>query len=90
MNALLYGNLAVSIILYSNCFLTKVYSSVFPSLNFNEDLFWGKYVAANEKDFKIPLIIIELLKGILIIYLLTFINFILAFTLKPIVASFRF
>ena len=34
----------------------KVYSSVFSSLNFNEDLFWGKYVAANEKDFKIPLL----------------------------------
>jgi hypothetical protein len=34
----------------------KVYSSVFSSLNFNEDLFWGKYVAANEIDFKIPLL----------------------------------
>jgi len=34
----------------------KAYGSVFPSLNFNEDLFWGKYVAANEKDFKIPLL----------------------------------
>ena len=34
----------------------KVYSSIFSSLNFNEDLFWGKYVAANERDFKIPLI----------------------------------
>lgn len=34
----------------------KVYSSVFPSLNFNEDLFWGKYVAAKEIDFKIPLL----------------------------------
>jgi hypothetical protein len=35
----------------------KVYSSVFSSLNFNEDLFWGKYVAANETDFKIPLML---------------------------------
>lgn len=34
----------------------KVYSSVFPSFNFNEDLFWGKYVAANETNFRIPLL----------------------------------
>ena len=33
----------------------KVYSSIFLSLNFNEDLFWGKYIAAKESDFKIPL-----------------------------------
>ena len=33
----------------------KAYSSVFRSLNFNEDLFWGKYIAAKESDFKIPL-----------------------------------
>ena len=33
----------------------KVYSSIFPSLNFNEDLFWGKYIAAKERNFKIPL-----------------------------------
>ena len=34
----------------------KTYSSFFPSLNYNEDLFWGKYIAAKEKSFKIPLL----------------------------------
>ncbi len=34
----------------------KVYSSVFSSLNINEDLFWGKYVSAKEKVFKVPLL----------------------------------
>ena len=31
------------------------YNGVFPSLNFNEDIFWGKFVAAKEKYFTIPL-----------------------------------
>lgn len=35
----------------------ETYSKDFDSLHFNEDIFWGKYVAAIEKDFKIPLLI---------------------------------
>lgn len=34
---------------------SSIYSASFPSLEFNEDVFWGKYVAAKERSFKIPL-----------------------------------
>ena len=34
----------------------KAYSVIFPSLQFNEDIFWGKYIAAKEISFKIPLL----------------------------------
>ena len=34
---------------------SKMYSSFFENLHFNEDLFWGKYVAAKDRSFKIPL-----------------------------------
>lgn len=34
---------------------SRIYGSYFLSLNFNEDVFWGKYVASKERSFKIPL-----------------------------------
>lgn len=36
--------------------IIKKYKDIIPNLNFNEDVFWSKFIASKEKQFRIPLL----------------------------------